>query len=44
MKDREWKKTANQDAWKAADRYEKQDIVMLEKRKKQKMLQNIALE
>ena len=44
MKDRAWKKTANPNSWKAEARTETTDVAMLEKRKKQKMLQNTALE
>ena len=44
MKDRAWKKTANPNSWKAEARTESTDVAMLEKRKKQKMLQNTALE
>ena len=44
MKDREWKKMANPDSWKNDERREQVDNAMLEKRKKQKLLQNTALE
>ena len=44
VKDREWKQSANPKAWNNDQRIENQDFKMLEKRKKQKMLQNTALE
>ena len=44
MKDIEWKKTANQSTWQKDTSLEAKDIEMLEKRKKQKILQNTALE
>ena len=44
MQDREWKQRANPKAWNASLKYEATDMRMLEKRKKQKLLQNIALE
>ena len=44
VKDREWKRTANPNSWKNDERREAVDNAMLEKRKKQKLLQNTALE
>jgi len=42
--DRDWKKTANPQEWNKNARTEGQDFKMLEKRKKQKLLQYTALE
>ena len=44
MNDREWKKTANRNAWNGEARTEAADLAMLERRRKQKVLQNTALE
>jgi len=38
MKDRDWKRTANPQAWQYETRLEDADNKMLEKRKKQKLL------
>lgn len=44
MNDREWKKTANRNAWNGEARTEANDLAALERRRKQKVLQNTALE
>lgn len=38
MNDQEWKKRANEGAWKAQEQYEASDFKMMEKRKNQKVL------
>ena len=44
IKDREWKRRANPDLWAREKRIEDAELKMLESRKKQKILQNTALE
>ena len=44
MKDRAWKQQANPQAWEAEQAFQKAQDRMMEKKKKQKILQNIALE
>ena len=44
VQDREWKQKANPKAWNSEKRTENQDLAMLTKRKKQKLLQNTAME
>ena len=44
MVDREWKKAANPDAWKAMERYEAQEHSMMEKKRKAKLLQYHEIE
>ena len=44
MKDRDWKQRANPVLQQRENKIENSEVKMLEKRKKQKILQNIALE
>ena len=44
VQDRQWKKLANKKEWEKDARLEAADQNMLERRKKQKLLQNTALE
>ena len=44
LKDRDWQRSANPKLQKANERAERADLAMMEKRRKQKLLQNMALE
>ena len=43
MKDREWKRSANPDLWTTERQQEESDLTVLEKKKKQKILQYKSL-